>query len=185
MIGWILLALAGSAQQSQDPCAEAAACRLVGSMRVENAAGESTAVAVNQKLPWVVQDNLLLVPGDWIIVQLVDRDGALVPMLVSAGSSGEAPQPQNGEIRFKVHSFDKGGLIMEGLSRRPEALDYAALVVVGKDNPQRSSVCSLLPGKTVFESWQWPIRQIALWSFRPTTEIGCKTLDLTVPSKKG
>lgn len=169
---------AAMAQPTGDPCAEVAACRQVAVVRIEDDRGEETLLPVNQTLPWVVQDNLLLIPGDWIIVQLVDRNGMLVPRLVRAGNIGDAPEPKSGEIRVKVHAFDKGNLVMEVLSQRPETLDYAAMVVVGTGKIQRTSVCSLIQGKTVFESWRWPIRQIALWSFRPTSQPGCKTLDL-------
>ena len=180
MIGWLLLAVAAQAQPSEDPCARADACREVSTVRIENAAGKETLLPINQKLPWVVQDNLLLVPGDWIIIRLANREDALVPELVKAGDGGEAPDPTSGEIRVKVHAFSKGSLIMEVLSQRPETLDYAAMVVVGRDNAQRTSVCSLMPGVPVFESWQWPIRQIALWSFRPTTDPGCKKVEFKV-----
>jgi hypothetical protein len=177
MLGWLLVAIAVPAQPARDICATAGACRHIGKVHVETADGKSADLPVDQDLPWVVQDNLLLVPGDWIIVRLINRDGALVPQLVKAGNGGKAPEPGDGEIRFVVHPFDKGNLMMEALSRRPETLDYAALAVVGIDKPQRTSVCSLQPGIPVFESWQWPIRQFALLSFRPTTEPGCKTVE--------
>jgi hypothetical protein len=180
MIGWLLMALAAPAVGSADPCASVGSCRLVGKVRIEGADGKETLLPVNQTLPWVVQDNLLLVPGDWIIIRLVEHDGALMPQLVKAGDSGEAPEPAKGEIRVKLHAFDQGNLVMQVLSRRPETLDYAALAVVGLDKPQRTSVCSLHPGITAYESWRWPIRQMALWGFRPTTEPGCKTIDLKV-----
>lgn len=178
MIGWLLMALAAPTQSSEDPCAKVDGCRQVGNVRIESTEGKETLLPINQLLPWVVQDNLLLVPGDWIIIRLVDHDGALIPQLVKAGDSGEAPEPANGEIRVKVHAFNNGNLTMEVLSRRPETLDYAALAVVGIDKPQRTSVCSLTPGRTVYESWRWPIRQIALWGFRRTSDPGCKTIDL-------
>ena len=65
-------------------------------------------------------------------------------------------------------------------SRRTDTLDYSAVIVSpgGKGRPQRTSVCSLMPGITVFESWTQPIQQIALTGFRPTNEPGCKTIDL-------
>jgi hypothetical protein len=179
MIGWTLMAAAAgaSAQPSEDPCSQAEACRQVGTVRVEDARGQETLLTVDQTLPWMVQDNLMLVPGDWIIVQFVDRNRTLVPRLVKAGNGSEAPEPANGELRIKVHAFDKGTLIMEILSRHRETLDYAALTVIGKDAPQRASVCSVSPGLTVFESWQSPIRQVVLWGFRPTNHRGCKVLD--------
>ncbi len=176
MIAWLLMAMATLADQSEDPCVKAEACRQVGDVRVQDAAGKETLLPINQQLPWVVHDNLLLVPGDWIIIRLVDRGGGLIPQLVKAGNSGDPPEPTDGELRVIVHAFDQGNLIMEVLNRRPEMLDYAALAVVGMGNAQRTSVCSLSPGIPVFEAWRWPIRQIALWGFRPTREVGCKTI---------
>lgn len=178
MFSWLLFALAATAQPNENVCAKPEACRQVGNVRIENADGKETLLKIDQQLPWVVQDNLLLVPGDWIVFRLIDRSGALVPELVKAGNTGEAPEPGSGELRVKLQWIGNGDLSMEVLSRRPETLDYAALAVVGMDNPQRTSVCSLMPGITVYESWRWPIRQIALWGFRPTNEPGCRTIDL-------
>lgn len=179
MNAWLMLVLAALGDPNVDPCANDGACRNVENVRIEYPGGKEALVPVNQRLPWVIQDNLLLVPGDWIIVRLAERDGALVPELVKAGTSEPIAEPADGEIRVKVHAFSGGNLIMEILSRRQAALDYAALVVVGENDARRTSVCSLEPGITVLESWQWPIRQIALWGFRHTDELGCKTIDLT------
>jgi hypothetical protein len=174
MIGWFLLAVAAQVGTGDSICLKSDACRQVGSVRIEDVAGKETVYPINRQLPWVVENNLLLVPGDWIVIRLEEREGRLIPLLVKAGNGGEARKPAPGEISVNVHAFDKGTLIMEILSRRPEILDYAAMVVIGQDKSQRTSVCSLKPGTPVFEAWRWPIRQIALWSFRPTTEPGCK-----------
>jgi hypothetical protein len=184
VLGWLLLALAAPQAAAADPCVAPAACRRVEGVRVQAPDGKETVLPINQTLPWVVQGNLLLVPGDWIVVRLVDEGGKLTPALVKAGHGGGAPAPAEGEIRVQVHDFQRGNLIMEIVSRRPETLDYGALVVVGIDKPRRTSVCSLQPGIPVFESWQWPIRQIALFNFRPTTEPGCKTIDVKPASEK-
>ncbi|HEX4693342.1 hypothetical protein [Sphingomonas sp.] len=183
MLGPVSLALAFLLQAAPptDPCATPSACRKVDSVRVQNPDGKQVELPVNATLPWVTRDNLLLLPGDWIVIKLIDRDGDLMPQLVRAGTGGDAPKPGDGEIRIVVHAYEAGNLIMEVLSRRTETLDYAAAMVTPK-GPERTSVCSLNPGVTVFESWHQPIRQLALWSFRPTTEPGCKTLDF--PKKK-
>ncbi len=149
---------------------------MVETVNVQSSDGKEVQVPVNENLPWVVQDNLLLVPGDWIIIKLIDHDGELRPELVRAGTDSTLPEPAAGEIRFHVQPYKSGTLIMEVLSRRTETLDYAAVMVTPK-GPQRTSVCSLMPGIVVFESWQNPIRQFAFWSFRPTSEPGCKELD--------
>jgi hypothetical protein len=101
----------------------------------------------------------------------------LKPQLVQAGHDVDAREPADGEVRVKLHEFNNGTLTMEALSRRRETLDFAALVVGGRDKPQRTSVCSLHPGITSYESWRWPIHQIALSGFRPTSKPSCKTLD--------
>lgn len=183
MLGWLLLALAMPQSADTDPCTVADACRKIETVRVQSPDGKETALPVNQTLPWVVQDNLLLVPGDWIVIRLIERDGALVPQLIRAGNSGQAPDPGDGEIRIRIMPFNKGNLMMEVLSKRSETLDYAALIVTVGRGAERTSVCSLHPNIPVFEAWQQPIRQIALWSFRPTTDPGCKTLDLKKKNK--
>lgn len=184
MFSWLLFAWAATAEPIEDLCAKPEACRQVDTVRIQNADGKESSININQQLPWVVQGNLLLVPGDWIVFRLVDRDGALSPDLVKAGNTGEPPAPGIGEIRVRLQWIGNGNLSMVVLSRRPETLDYAALAVVGMDNPQRTSVCSLRPGITAYESWQWPIRQIAVWGFRPTDDPGCRTIDLNAGANK-
>ena len=183
VFGSLILALAasGSAAPATDLCATLGACRKVESVRVQSPDGKEVQIPVNDTLPWVVQDNLLLVPGDWIIIKLVESGGELKPELVRAGTDAQAPEPVAGEIRFHVQPYKAGTLMMEVLSRRTDTLDYAAIMVTPK-GPARTSVCSLMPGVTVVEMWQQPIRQFAFWSFRPTKEPGCKTLDF--PKKK-
>lgn len=177
MFGPPLLALAAPQAATIDPCAMPAACRKVEGVRIQGPDGKETILPINQTLPWIVQDNMLL-------VRLVDRAGKLAPELVSAGHGGDAPDPADGQIRAKVHAFNRGTLIMEIVSRRPETLDYGALIVIGASKAERTSVCSLRPGIPVFESWQVPIRQIALFNFRATTEPGCKTIDTPPASGK-
>lgn len=181
MLGWLLLAMAVPQAAEPDPCVKPEACRKVGSIMVRGAGGKPFALAIDQTLPWVTRDNLLLLPGDWIIITLADRGGALVPQLVRAGSDAKPPEPAPGEIRVHIPLYNGGPMIMSVLSRRTDTLDYAAAIVTPK-GPERTSVCSLQPGITVYESWDQAIRQFALWSFRPTTEPGCKTLDF--PKKK-
>lgn len=181
MIGWFLLTLAAAGQSApQNPCAQPDACRRVESVRIETPAGKEITIPVNQTLPWIAEDNLLLFPGDSVTVRLIDRDGALVPQLVRGGAASATTTPGEGEIRVTVMPYNKGNLIMSVQSRRSDTLDYAAIIVSpgAKPRPQPTSVCSLMPGITVFESWTQPIQQIALTGFRPTTEPGCKTIDL-------
>ena len=64
------------------------------------------------------------------------------------------------------------------LSNYPEALEYAALKVNPQTGPDRTSVCTLMPGVTVFENWQEPIYQLALWTFRPTSGYSCSVIEV-------
>jgi hypothetical protein len=61
-------------------------------------------------------------------------------------------------------------------------LDYAALINVYGRGPERTSVCALMSGVPVIESWSVPIVQMAVWSFRRTTEAGCRIVTLPRPS---
>lgn len=181
MIGWFLLALAAPVQAAPgDICATPGACRRVDTVRIETPDGKEYTLPINQTLPWVVQGNLMLMPGDTITIRLVDRDGALFPELVRAGPDTAGIAPGEGEIQIKVLPYNKGNLVMAVHSRRTDTLDYGALIVgpAARGSAQRTSVCSLMPGITVFESWTQPIRQIALFGFRRTTQPGCKTIDM-------
>jgi hypothetical protein len=177
MFGPLLLMLAAPQAATADPCAVPTACRSVDGVRIQAPDGKDVILPIKTTMPWIVQGNLLLIPGDWIIIRLVDQNGKLMPELVTAGHGADAPAPTDGQIRVRVHDFNRGNLIMEIVSRRPETLDYGALIVIGANKAERTSVCSLRPGIPVFESWQSPIRQIALSNFRVTTDPGCKTID--------
>lgn len=174
--GLTLLALAASAPADGDPCAVAGACRHVESVRVENTDGTAVVLPVNQDLPWVTQGNLLLLPGDWVVVRLIEEGGGLAPVMVVGGRGGSAPQPAEGEVRFVLHDYASGSIMVEVLSRYRVPLDYAALMVTPR-GAQRTSVCTLQPGIPVFESWQQPIRQFAFSSFRPAKDVSCSIID--------
>lgn len=174
--GLTLFALAASSPDDGDPCAVAGACRHVDSVRVENTDGKAVVLPVDQDLPWVTQGNLLLLPGDWVVVRLVEGEGGLAPMLVAGGHGGAAPEPAEGEVRFVLHDYASGNIMVQVLSRYRVPLDYAALMVTPR-GAERTSVCTLQPGVTVIETWQQPIRQFAFWSFRPAQDAACRIID--------
>lgn len=163
-------------------CATPGACRHVDSVRIESAEGEVTTLPIDDDLPWVVRDNIMLTPGETVTVTLEPKGGVLVPRLVRGGPEASATRLAEGEVRFSLSPSNKGSLMLTAESRRPETLDYAALMVTEPGGPKRTSVCSLQPGIPVYESWQGPIRQLALWSFRPTTEPGCKEVTFPAPA---
>jgi len=182
MIGWMLLALASPQELLDNPCAKAGTpCRHVDTIRMETPDGKEAVVSVNMDLPWIAEGNLLLSPGDSITVRLAKNSDGWTPELVRAGAASASTAPGDGEIRVTVLPYKNGQLMMEVISRRPETLDYSAVMVIPTatgGTPQATSVCSLQPGITVFEMWQQPIQQLALFDFRPTTEPGCKTVKL-------
>lgn len=163
-------------------CAAPGACRHIESVRMEDAEGQVTTFPVDDELPWVVRDNILLTPGETVTVTLEPKGDVLVPRLVRGGPEASATDLAEGELRFSLSPSNKGTLMLTAESRRPETLDYAALMVNEPGGPKRTSVCSLQPGIPVFESWQGPIRQLALWSFRPTTEPGCREVTFPPPA---
>lgn len=166
-------------QSVENPCdsAPAGACRHVGTLHLEPGRGDPVDLPVDQDLPWVTQDNVMLLPGESVTVQLQrDPAGALVPRLVRGASGDGAPAPEAGQVRLSLSPLAGGNITLSVLSRYPETLDYAALIVNHPDRPERTSVCSLMPGVLVMEQWQSPVRQLAVWSFRATTEPGCKTV---------
>lgn len=112
-------------QQAVEACIIEGTCRSIGSVRIEQVDGKAKGVPVNQTLPWVAQDNVMLFPGESVTITLVERGGELA---------------------------------------------------VRREGPERTSVCTLKRGTTVFKNWQFPIVHLALWHFTPTEEPGCKTL---------
>ncbi len=181
----MLLWLMALALQAENPCESpdaAEACRQVGSIRLESASGQSETVDVNQTLPWVVEDNVLLTPGESVTIRLDRRGVDLIPRLVRGGAGDTAPQPGEDEVRFALSQVRGGSLTLTVESRFPETLDYAALINVYDRGPERTSVCALMPGIVVVEQWSAPIAQMAIWSFRPTSEPGCRIVTLPRPT---
>lgn len=182
MLGWMLLALAASPQELvKDPCTKPGTCHHVDSIRIETPDGQEVVMPVNMDLPWIADGNLLLSPGDSITIRLVKNGDAWTPEMVRNGAASASTAPGEGEIRVTVQPYKKGQVTMEVLSRLPETLDYSAVMVIPTPtggNPQATSVCSLRPGIPVYEMWQQPIQQFALFDFRPTKDPGCKTVKL-------
>jgi hypothetical protein len=181
----MLLWLMALALQADDPCRgpdAANACRQVDSFRLESASGQSQTVEVNARLPWVVQDNVLLMPGESVTIRLVRSGADLVPRLVAGGVGDAAPQPGENEVRLALSDVRNGNVTLTVLSRFPETVDYAAIINVYGRGPERTSVCALMPGIAVFEQWSVPIAQMAISSFRPTSEPGCRIVTLPRPA---
>ncbi len=172
----LLLALAAP-QQAGDCTAGGLVCRHIGTVHVETPDGKGADIPVDRDFPWVVEENIMLFPGESVTVTLAQRDGYLAPVLARAGAASAATNPAAGEVRFSLSQSDKGSLNLVVESNYAQPLDYAALMVTEPGGPQRTSVCTLNRGIAVFENWQAPLVQLALWHFVPSSEPGCKTLD--------
>lgn len=173
-----LLAVPAAAQQAADEaCVAAGACRVLGDLAVEGPDGTTQTFAMGMVMPWLEQGNLMLAPGDTVILALDEVDGVLVPRLIAAGEASRDVELREGQIRFDLSRIQRGQLILSVLSFYPEPLDYGALKVSLGLGPERTSVCTLQPGLSVFEAWQEPIYQMALFGFRPASEAACHIID--------
>jgi len=184
----ILLLTSPLAAHAQDDaqdntCAEAGACRVVSPLRVETPDGEVSTVDMGMNLPWVTLGNVLLAPGDAVLVALDEVDGVLIPRLLASGEVARAGELAEGQIRFDVSGIERGTITLGVESTFADPVEYAAVKVSLADGPNRTSVCTLMPGITVIEQWQEPIYQLALWGFRRAEGMACAEIDLGVPDQ--
>lgn len=177
VLGGSPAARAQDADREPDPCAVESACRHIAEYVIEDPNGTEHRFPAGVDLPWVSQGNIILTPGEAVVVELVEVDGMLVPRLQRTGEAAREGQIADGEIRFDFTGFNRGQIMLSVQSAYPAPLEYAALLVDARSGPERTSVCTLMPGVAVFESWQQPIIQLALWSFRPTQDYGCAVID--------
>lgn len=166
-----------------DPCASAGACRVVGPLRVEAPDGQVREIAMGMTLPWVTQGNVLLAPGDAVLVALAEVDGVLVPALVATGDAARGEDLAEGQVRFEFGTITRGQIMLTVTSAFADPIEYAALKVSLADGPNRTSVCTLMPGLTVFEQWEEPIYQLALWGFRRAQGMACSEIEFGTPDQ--
>ncbi|KLE31938.1 hypothetical protein AAW01_10875 [Aurantiacibacter gangjinensis] len=167
-----------AAQDASDICEPDGACRYIENYVFEGRDGESFSVPVDAELPWVVEGNVLLTPGEAVTVRLIETDGALQPQLVRSGDEARNSELAEGEILFDLGPHEAGTITMTVKSAYPALLEYAALAVTLNSGPARTSVCVLMPGVMVIETWQDPIYQLAMWGFRPAEGHSCSVIDL-------
>lgn len=181
---WIAVALAAwpasaLAQEAMDEeaCIAAGACRLVETLNVEAPDGQVTEIPLGLTIPWLTQGNIMLTPGEAVTISLTELEGYLVPTLISTGEASRDSELEEGQVRFDLSAFQRGRLVLSVLSQYPESLDYGALKVNIGSGPEQTSVCTLQPGLSVFETWEEPIYQMALFGFQLTDAPGCKVID--------
>lgn len=166
------------APQTADPCDIDGACRTIDQLRFEGPDGTVTEVQAGMTLPFVSQGNVLITPGESITIALLEDSDLLIPLLVGTGDTSRDADLPLDHIRFTMTDVIGGQVRLSVESTFPDMLDYAALMVTIGKGPERTDVCSLMQGVTVFEQWQAPIYQMALWGFRKSDDYGCKTIDL-------
>jgi hypothetical protein len=166
-----------------DPCEETAACRVVAPLRVEAPDGEVSTVQMGMTLPWVTRGNVLLAPGDTVLVALDEIEGVLIPHLLATGEAAKAGELAEGQIRFDFSGIERGTVTLTVSSAFADPVEYAALKVSLADGPNRTSVCTLMPGLMTIEQWQEPIYQLALWGFRRGESMACTEIDLGTPDR--
>ena len=161
----------------EEACIAAGACRLVENLRIEGPDGQVTDIPLGLTIPWLTQGNIMLTPGEAVIVSLKKIEGIVVPTLVSTGDAARDSELAEGQVRLDLGGYERGRLVLSVLSQYPENLDYGALKVTIGSGPERTSVCTLMPGISVFETWEEPIYQMALFGFVEAGEPGCKVID--------
>ena len=163
----ILLLLVAAAVAS-DPCAEASACRRVDFISTTDREGQPTRLPEPGLQPWIIENNLMLHPGEAVIVRLVEQGDGYV--LTAPRTSGE---PTAGEIRFSLASGQRSSTLLVIENRLPEWLDYMAVMNVG-NRGMKTSVCSLLPMKFNLERWPHGMTELALSNFKKAETHSCK-----------
>ena len=168
------------AAAQSDICSDSRACRVVPTLRVEKPDGEVSLVEMGMTLPWVTEGNVLLVPGDAVLIALAEVDGVLIPRLVDVGEAVVDGEPGKGQILFVFSSIERGVVTLTVSSGFADPIEYAAMKVSLADGPNRTSTCALMPGLTTIEQWSEPVYQLALWGFRRAQGAGCSEIDLGV-----
>ncbi|MDQ0465988.1 hypothetical protein QO010_003781 [Caulobacter ginsengisoli] len=73
-----------------DPCAVAGACRHVGEFNLTLEPGQVDRVKVDDDIPWIDEDgDILLFPGEMLVIRLETVDGEVRPVMVRAGRASD------------------------------------------------------------------------------------------------
>jgi hypothetical protein len=99
------------------------------------------------------------VNGLW---QIIDSQNSETSGSAAGSDSGK---PDSVSITFKAHP-DTGEMMLIVRNHYGQALGYEALLVRGKDRPQRTSVCIVSAGLVNYESWPFTFEHIYLGNLR-------------------
>lgn len=112
-----------------------------------------------------VQDGAVLIGmGETMVISLDDNGGN--PQLVATGDEARKRQLQPGELRIEMSGG--GGTMLSIESNHGKWLNYRARMGLG--GGQRTSVCTIMAGKSAFESWGQSMKGLTLDQFTPAPE---------------
>jgi hypothetical protein len=148
---------------SADPCATTV-CRPAKSIILQR--GTDQVVFNSPAMRYVIDDVVILEPGDDIYVTGDERDGRLVNLRRVDPPGGGATNVIH--LRYKQDQLLNGAFVMmlELQSSFPRVLVYLA-AAMGPANPMFfTSTCPVKPGITASEMWPQPLWQVLLSNFR-------------------
>jgi hypothetical protein len=146
-----------------DPCATTS-CRPARSIILQQ--GTDQVIFNSPAMRYVINDVVIVEPGDDIYVTGDERDGRLVNLRRVEPPGVGAPNVIH--LGYKQEQLDNGAFIMrlELQSSFPYVLVYRA-VAMGPANPMFvTSTCPVRPGITMGEMWPQPLWQLLLSNFR-------------------
>lgn len=176
MLALIAVLLLSGQTAGPDPCADPANCRVVRDFELRAPDGRRVPVRTGERrTPWIVQDNVLLTPGESLTVRF-ERDGdVLRPRRVRTGAQSAAAAPAAGEVKLSFAQAADGALTLTAESRADTAVEYTAVLAnMARQGPQTPPVCPLAAGATTVERWSAPIVSLTLASFRPSASGECR-----------
>jgi hypothetical protein len=158
-----------AAPADADPCLADGGCRMVGQVPVVTGKGKVGTYPVNRPAPWIIQNNLMIFGGEIIVFRLDPADRFHRVSFVASGDEARSRTLQPGELRATLQAGTEGTtLTME--SAHAEWLNYVAVMATPDGKGQKTSVCTLIPGKFVIEHWPHGIIYLGLANFDAAPE---------------
>jgi hypothetical protein len=155
------------------PCSVKGVCRYVDSLNIKLLNGQSVQQKVGAYVPWIAPTGeVVLFPGDAVVVRMEPKDAGLTPVLVEAGAFADRPLAAE-EVRFDFAQDDKGFTNLKTTNHLAKSMHFNSVINKGGGKVEPSSICALLPGVFSYENWQGPLIQIVLRQFSAVDRMGC------------
>lgn len=192
MIGFILAAALAAAPPTGG-CNEPLVCRHVTEFDLVDGDGQPLTVKVNADFDYVINNRLMLLPGEMVTIGLTEREGQppLVSVLEVARADsipfphiGEKMMQEGGElppdvqtalkerqaptkgVRLSFMQIKDGGMLLVVENATGRRLDYHAQMTLTDGRREPTSLCDLLPGLPSYENWPHPIVGLELDGFQ-------------------